>query len=61
MTEDQSQKPTLRLMNHHSLNDAVAFIEAMSGEKMTPEEAEELRQALKLPSGSISGPVTGSR
>ena len=29
-----------------SLEAAIAFIEEMSGEKLTPEEVEELRQAL---------------
>lgn len=41
----QKQKPRLRLMGK-SLEDAIAFIEEMSGEKLTPEEIEEVRQAL---------------
>jgi len=42
------QKRLLRLMNHKSLKDSVEFIEEISGEKMTPEEIEELRQLLDL-------------
>ena len=41
----QKQKPRLRLMGK-SLEDAIAFIDEMNGEKLTPEEIEELRQAL---------------
>jgi hypothetical protein len=41
-------KRTFRLMNHFSLKDSVAFIEEMTGEKMTPEGVEELRQVLGL-------------
>ena len=36
------------MMNHKSLHDTVAFIEEMSGEKLTPEEIEEVRQLLNL-------------
>ena len=51
MEDEPKQKPTLRLMNHHNLDDSIAFIEEMTGEKMTPEEVAELRQALGLEAG----------
>lgn len=35
-------------MNHKSLHDAVAFIEEIGDEKLTPDEIEEVRQALNL-------------
>jgi hypothetical protein len=41
---DQLQKPRLHLFRN--LSQAVAFIEDMTGEKMTPEEVEELRLAM---------------
>ena len=42
------EKWLFKLMNHKSLKDSVEFIEEISGEKMTPEEIEELRQVLDL-------------
>jgi hypothetical protein len=47
--EEAKDKPVFRLGNPRSLESMVAFVEPMTGEKMTPEEVEELRQALDLP------------
>ena len=46
--QDQRPKRTLRLMNHFSLKDSIAFIEELSGARMRPEEVEELRRVLGL-------------
>jgi hypothetical protein len=34
-------------MNHHSLADSIIFVEDLSGQKLTPEEVEELRRLLE--------------
>ena len=44
----EHRKRNFRLMNHKSLADSIAFIEEMTGERMTVEEVEELRQVLEL-------------
>jgi hypothetical protein len=49
MDQKPKQKPVLRLGDPRNLQSMVAFVEEMSGEKMTPEEIEEVRQALDLP------------
>ena len=50
MTGSEKQKPVLRLGDPRNLQSIVAFIEEMSGEEMTPDQVEEVRQALDLPS-----------
>ena len=49
MNGSEKQKPVLRFGDPRNLESIVAFIEEMSGEKMTPDEVEEVRQALDLP------------
>jgi hypothetical protein len=46
--KDQKPKRKLLLMNHFSLADSIAFVEEMTGEKMAPDEVEELRKVLEL-------------
>ena len=43
---DRTKKRELRIMNHFSLRDSIAFIEEFTGERMTPEGVEELRKLL---------------
>ena len=47
------QQPELHLMGK-SLEDTISFIEELTGEKMTPEEIEELRQILASEGSSQS-------
>jgi len=50
MNKNTKQKPTLRLLSGEaSLEQAREFIEETTGEKMTPEEIEELRQVWENP------------
>jgi hypothetical protein len=42
-------------MNHFSLKDSIAFIEHFTGEKMSPEEIDELRQVLVEIRGNLEG------
>jgi hypothetical protein len=44
-------KRFIGLMNHRDLDDSLAFIEKMTGSKMTPEEVEELRRLLEKING----------
>jgi hypothetical protein len=48
---NEQQKPVLRLCDPRNLESVVAFIEEMSGEKMTPEEIEEVRRLFDLNEG----------
>jgi hypothetical protein len=47
---NEQQKPVLRLCDPRNLESVVAFIEEMSGEKMTPEEIQEVRRLIGLAS-----------
>ena len=56
------QKPRLRLLAK-TLEDAIAFIEDLTGEKMTPAEVEQLQKALAPDTRWIvkrRGPCRGS-
>lgn len=44
-----TEQPTLHLGNPRSLDSMIKWIEAMTGETVTPENIERLRKALKLP------------
>ena len=50
---EKNQKPELHLMGK-SLEDTISFIEDFTGEKLTPEEIEELRQTLANEASSQS-------
>ena len=60
MQTKQGRTPELHLMGK-TLEDMISFIEDFTGEKLTPEEIEELRQILANEGSSPAGQRPSSR